>query len=160
MKEKICFRFNIKEPSILFASDGILKPDSLKIQILTGRIFWVTRMHSSRMRTGRSLTVFQGLLFPGGCVPARGGVPAQGGCTCPGGVPAWGVYLLGACTCWGGTCWVCTCQGGVPARGYTCRGVYLPGGVPAWSGGVYLPGPGGVYLPGPGGGAWSGTPTC
>ena len=61
-------------------------------------------------------------------------------------------------------------------------GVYLPGlggtclvwGVPAWSGGVYLPSPGGVYLPGlggylpsqggylpgPGGVYWSGTPPC
>ena len=90
-------------------------------------------MHSSRMRTGRALTL------------SRGGVCSQGdgGCTClvpggclPGGV-CWGVYLPGprgeGCTCL------------VPG------GCLLQGGVPAWSGGVYLPGPRGVYLPGPGG---------
>ena len=36
-----------------------------------------TRMHSSRMRTGRSLTVFQSLLFRGG-VSGRGGVLSRG----------------------------------------------------------------------------------
>ena len=41
MKEKNCFRSNINEPSILFPGDDILKSDCLKIQILTGRIFWV-----------------------------------------------------------------------------------------------------------------------
>ena len=69
-----------------------------------------TRMHSSRMRTARLLTVSQHALL--------GGVPARGVCICQGGVPV---------------------QGGVPAQegvylpGGTCpgRGVYLPGSVPA-----------------------------
>ena len=41
-----------------------------------------TRMHSSRMRTGRSLTVCRSLL-PGGGVSAAGGV-CSGGCLLPG----------------------------------------------------------------------------
>ena len=66
----------------------------------------LSRMHSSRMRTVRLLTVSQHAL--------PGGVPA-GGWTCPvGGVPAWG------CTCLG--C-VCTCLGGV----------YLPRYSPLWT---------------------------
>ena len=48
-----------------------------------------TRMHSSRMRTGRSLTVcgvcFSGGLFLGGCL-LPGGVSALGGCLLPGGM--------------------------------------------------------------------------
>ena len=43
-----------------------------------------TRMHSSRMRTARLLTVSQHALLGG--VPAWGSVP-EGGCTC------WGMYL-------------------------------------------------------------------
>ena len=92
-----------------------------------------TRMHSSRMRTGRSLTVFRSLQ-PGG-VPGPGGTWSRGGVPGPG-----GVYLvLGGCT-WS---W-----GGVTGPG----GVYLvPGGVYLVPGGV--PGPGGVYLV-PGGCTW------
>ena len=85
-------------------------------------------MHSSRMRTGRALTVFQYLPVPGGgtCL-VRGGVCSEGvsgprGGTClvlgGGGVPAWSR---------GGTCLV---RGGVSGpRGYLPG----PGGVPAWS---------------------------
>ena len=71
-------------------------------------------MHSSRMRTGHSLSVFGG---GGDLVP--GGVPGPGGCTwsrgvylVPGGVPGpRGVYLvLGGCTWSGGCTW------GVSAR--------------------------------------------
>ena len=70
-------------------------------------------MHSSRMRTGRSLTVFRSLQPGGG-----GGVPGPGGGTWPGGVPG-----PGGCT-WS--------RGGVPGPG----GVYLvPGGVPGSKGG-------------------------
>ena len=46
-------------------------------------------MHSSRMRTGRSLTVCCSLL-PGGVVPGPGGVSGPGGCVC-----SWGVSGLG-----------------------------------------------------------------
>ena len=59
-------------------------------------------MHSSRMRTARSLTIMGGVPAQG--VSAQGGVPAQGGVYLarargmylPGGVPAQGVYLSGA----------------------------------------------------------------
>ena len=97
--------------------------------------FWKTRMHSSRMRTGRTLTIFRSLLV------VREGVWTGGGCTClvwgvylpgpGGGVPAWS----GGCTCLGGglPAWPggCTCL--VRKGGYTClvRGV---GGGCAWSG--------------------------
>ena len=79
-----------------------------------------TRMHSSRMRTGRMLTVFRNLLF-GGSVWSRG-------------VPAWSgeVSGSGGCTCLvlGG----CLVQGGVPAWSWGVSGPR--GGVPAWSRGV------------------------
>ena len=67
-------------------------------------------MHSSRMRTGRSLTVWRG----GGGSPCQGGSP-----------------------CWGGSpCRGSPCQGGSPSRGVSlrgapCQGVLLPGGLPA-----------------------------
>ena len=76
-----------------------------------------TRMHSSRMRTARLLTIYQHALLGGG-VSAQGGVPAQGGYlpggTCLGGVPFRGVYLPGSVPAQGGTCpeWGCTCPGG------------------------------------------------
>ena len=58
--------------------------------------YFKTRMHSSRMRSARSLTrggvPARGVYLPGG-VPARGEVPAQGG------VPAQGVYLPGGVPC-------------------------------------------------------------
>ena len=102
----------------------------------------ITRRHSSRICTVR-------------CSDHCGGVLTRG-CTCPGGVPAWGVYLLGGCTCprergrgkegvpaWGVylhrgcTCWrgmyllgVYLPGGGLPARGYLPRGCTCPGGVP------------------------------
>ena len=103
-------------------------------------------MHSSRMRTGRSLTVFRSLLLPGGGDLVCRGVylPGPGGCTWSGGVYLPGTEGGGGGTClvWGG--WVCTWSGG-------CTSL-------VWGGGVYLPGPrwgGGVYLPGPRGGTWS-----
>ena len=57
----------------------VVSPVSVKI--------FETRMHSSRMRTGRTLTVFRSRLFPGvgTCLVREGGVPAWSG----GGVPAW-----------------------------------------------------------------------
>ena len=109
-----------------------------------------TRMHSSRMGTGRALTV-----SPGGGVSA----PGEGGVYLPG-PRGWWCLLPGG----GGICLV-------PGGGV----VSAPGGVPAWSGGGsaprgrvsapggYLPGPrGGCLLPGGctclvRGGAWSGT---
>ena len=100
---------------------------------------FLTRMHSSRMRTAHLLTISQHALLGG--VPARGCVPARGvyllGCTSP------GVDLLGGCTCLRGylprgcACpRECTCQGvylprGVPARGVPARGVPAKGGIPA-----------------------------
>ena len=106
----------------------------------------ITRMHSSRMRTGRSLTVCQGgvslpgvVSLPGGS-PCRGVLPAMGGhspCwrrefSLPGGVSLpGGSPCLGGLPAWGG----CPCLGGLPARwglptqgGILARGVSLPGG--------------------------------
>ena len=79
-----------------------------------------TRMHSSRMRTGRSLTVCCSLL-PGeeGCLAGLGGFSLVRG----------GVCLVRGVSLPGGV-------GGSPWSG----GVSLPGGC--------LPGPGGVSLPG------------
>ena len=57
-----------------------------------GRKILYTRMHSSRMRTGRTLTVFRSLLFRGeGSGP--GGVPAWSG----GGLVPGGTYLVWGC---------------------------------------------------------------
>ena len=68
-------------------------------------------MHSSRMRTGRSLTVFRRLLLGGGDGP--GGVPG------PGGYLVWGVYLVRGGTWSGGGC--------VPGPGGGCvPGQVLP----------------------------------
>ena len=122
-----------------------------------------TRMHSSRMRTGRTLTVFW-CLVQGGGIPKESrnqkknskkkknwGYPLNPPCnppltTPPRGVPAWS---QGGCTC------LVPGEGGAPAwsrGGCTCL---VPRGVPAWSWGVYLPGTGGCLLPG-GVPAWSG----
>ena len=59
----------------------------------------ITRMHSSRMRTARSLTVSPNMLW------SRGEVPGPGGCLVPGGVPGLGVPAWsqeGACLVGGG----------------------------------------------------------
>ena len=121
-------------------------------------------MHSSRMRTIRSLAVFRGRgtwSGPGG-LPGLvlGGVPGPGGCTWSWGRCTWSGP--GGCTWYG--------PGGVPGSGWGCtwsRGLYLVRGVPGLVPGVYLvlggvpglvpgsvPGPRGVYLA-PGGCTWS-----
>ena len=121
-------------------------------------------MHSSRMRTGRSLTVFRSLLLwgsgegsvpgPGGGTWSWGGVPGP-----PGGVPGpggctWsrGVYLVRGGTWSRGGTWL---GGGYLVQGgYWSWGVYLArGGVPGLGG--YLV-PGGVYLVPGGRCTWSG----
>ena len=96
-------------------------------------ISFITRMHSSRMRTACLLPVSRSMHCSGGggCVPAPGGmgVPARG-VPGPGGVPG-----PRGCTCPG----ACTCLGGVPGSwgwvyllgGVPAQGVDLPGGVPA-----------------------------
>ena len=82
-----------------------------------------TRMHSSRMRTGRSLTVCcsllpggvsawsGGVLPAGGCLPGLGGFSLLGGLPGPGGVSVWSGGVLPAR---GGVCLV---QGGLPGPG-------------------------------------------
>ena len=57
------------------------------------KVKFKTRVHSSRMRTARLLSISPSIHYSGGEVPAQGGVPAGGvpaqrGCTCRGGVPA------------------------------------------------------------------------
>ena len=86
-------------------------------------------MHSSRMRTGRSLTVCWSLLLGGGMSGLEGGVCSQeGGCLLPeggvsglGGVCSQGVSAPGGCVCsQGDICsWGCLLWGGV-----WCGGVY------------------------------------
>ena len=107
----------------------------------------LTRMHSSRMRTGRSLTVWRrGGLLAGGGSPCWGGSPCKGGLSLPGGallargvgspwwgsLPARGVSLLGGSPCWGVSLpGESPCQGGSPCQGVSlvgCWGVSLPGG--------------------------------
>ena len=81
-----------------------------------------TRMHSSRSRTARLLTVSQHVLL-GAWVYLPMGFTYLGGYLPRGGVPAWGVYLPKGrvpTQGWG------TCPGGVPARGCTCPGTPLP----------------------------------
>ena len=96
-----------------------------------------TRMHSSRMRTGRSLTVCRSLLLGGGGGLLPGGV-CSGGCA-PRGVSApQGVSAPGGCSkgclLWGGVC-----SGGVSAPGWCLLwGVCSQGGV--CSGGCLLQG--------------------
>ena len=100
-------------------------------------------MHSSRMRTGRSLTVCCSLL-PGGFSLVPGG---RGVCLVPGGSPCWGGGLpgpRGVCLVPGGVCLV---MGGSPwsEGGLSLSGGFLvsPGGVCLVWGGC-LPGPRGV----------------
>ena len=84
-----------------------------------------TTMHSSRMRTGRSLTICcslppRGVSGPGGSLV--GGVSAPRG-VCSGGgglLPGGGCLLQGGCVCSGGSA-----RGGVSAPG----GCLLPGGL-------------------------------
>ena len=85
----------------------------------------ITRMHSSRMHTGRSLTVCRSLLPGGGEVSAPGGVSAL-----------WGV-CSGGCLVWGGVCsrGVCVCSWGMSAPGGGCL---LLGGMSARGGGCLL----------------------
>ena len=98
-----------------------------------------TRMHSSRMRTGRSLTVCCSLL-PGGEVCLVWGVSAPGGvCLVPRGCLPGPGGPGGVCLVCGGVCLVrggvCLVWGGLPGWGGL-----LPGGVSAWSGGVVCSG--------------------
>ena len=105
-----------------------------------------TRMHSSRMRTTRTLTVSPSMLCAGGVSAPRGctwseGVSAPGGgeCVCfRGGVCSQGVYLVlggvpgpGGCTWSGGVYLV---PEGVCSGGCTCsQGVYLVRYSPPWT---------------------------
>ena len=78
-------------------------------------------MHSSRMRTGRSLTVCCSLL-------PRGGVCLPGGFSLPGGVSAWSGGVLPARGCLPGPGGVSAwSRGGSPCRGGVCL---VPGGSP------------------------------
>ena len=131
-----------------------------------------TRMHSSRMHTGRSLTICCSLLpggvgvsacsrgWAGGCLPGPRGVSAYSG----GSALSWGVCLSGprgvwlGVSAWSGGWWwwsacsrgVCLVLGGVClVLGGLVGGVCLVPGVSAWSGGVCL-------VPGGGVSAWSG----
>ena len=104
-------------------------------------------MHSSRMRTGHSLTVCWCLLPRGGVsapggMSAPGGVSAPGGCllrgvggVCSRGVSALGGLLLGVCS---GGCLLpgSVCSGGVWSRGSGPGGVCSGGVCFQWGVGV------------------------
>ena len=77
--------------------------------VASENITW-TRMHSSRMRTGRSLTVWRGGLPAGGSLPAGGGSPCWGGSPCRGGLLARGGSLPGGVSLPGGS----PCRGVLP----------------------------------------------
>ena len=87
-------------------------------------------MHSSRMRTGRLLTVCLSVLPEGGCL-LPGGMSARGG---------W-CLLRGGDVCSGGGGFLTAWGGVLPGRG-----VSAPRGVLPRQGGCLLPG--GVSLPG------------
>ena len=101
----------------------------------------ITRLHSSRMRTARSLTVSPSMLCEGegGCLLPRGGVSASlgvsasRGCLLPRGVSAsWGGCLLPGVVCFQGL----SASGGCLLLGGLLLGdVYLQG-VSAPRGGV------------------------
>ena len=88
-------------------------------------------MHSSRMRTGRSLTVCWSL-FPGGCLlrgcllPGRGCL--LGGVSAPGGVCSQGVSAPGGCLLPGVVCSRGVCSGVVCSWGGLLQGGSAPGG--------------------------------
>ena len=123
-------------------------------------------MHSSRMLTGRSLTICRSLLPRGGCLLlGEGAVWSRWVSALGGSAPRWGVCLGGICS--GG----CLVQGGVsgprgvsgPGQGVCSGGCLVPGGqllgVSA-SGGCLVPGDlflGGVWSRGVStlGGVWS-----
>ena len=112
-------------------------------------------MHSSRMRTARSLTVCCSLL-PGGLSAwsrGTGGLLGLGGGGClpgPGGMSAWS-RGRGFSLVWGGVILGLGGVGGVSP----CWGVFLvPGGSP-WSWGVSAWSGGGFLGPGEGGSPWS-----
>ena len=82
-------------------------------------------MHSSRMRTGRSLTICRSLL-------PEGGVCSEG-CLLPGGVCSWGAVCSQGGLLPGG----CLLQGVSASGGYLLLGgVSAPGGLSASGGGV------------------------
>ena len=113
-----------------------------------------TRLHSSRMRTGRSLTVCRG----GGVPPSGRGCPRLGGLLPRGVPPSWGVSFPRGCLF----------LGGLPPRGggflsqgdASFQGGLLPGGCPLqgislWGVPIFRgsPSQGGASL-------WGGLTTC
>ena len=110
----------------------------------TLRSILTTRLHSSRMRTARVLTVSPSMLCTGGCLLGGciwsgrgvvGGVPGRGG-----GCLLWGVYLV----------WGVSALGVYLVLGGICSGgCLLPGGAPGPGGGVSAPQGGYQVLPPP-----------
>ena len=128
------------------STDHIAKFFIRNFKIYVAKLKIQTRMHSSRMRTGRSLTVCCSHLPGGVGSPCQGSLPA-------GGVSAWsGGFLLGLGGCLPGLGGF-SLLGRLPGPGGSAwsRGVYLvPGGV-CLVGGGFLPALG--CLPGPRGGS-------
>ena len=123
----ICPVRHVKEKLIKFMAGPILFTSFIRSEIT----HW-TRLHSSRMRTARALTVSHSMLARGGSVCSggecllQGGLSALGGCVCSRGVSALGGGLLPGRG---------VCSGGSPPRGclltggVSAPGVSAPGGL-------------------------------
>ena len=107
-----------------------------KKKMLVSMIKYLTRMHSSRMRTARSLTVRLSLLLCGGCLLLWGGAsflgrsPSSGAASFLGGLllrgvpPSFGGLLLGECLLLLGVSFL--------GRYLLLGGCLLLGGSPSW----------------------------
>ena len=111
--------------------------DILKYQTFFSKSIRITRMHSSRMLTGRSLTVLGGVSAPAVGGVCSLGVSAVGGCLL--------LLLGGVCSCswWGGVCsWGergCLLLGSVCSWGVSAPALFGGGGVSAPALGVVYP---------------------
>ena len=172
LSERTIFIVLLRSPSEEFNDLGSFYPETTitSLQItweLSFKIglefFFLTRMHSSRMRTGRLLTICLSLLPGGGEIPPKKGNQnlkkskknqkknflKKNQKKIWGGVGSWGVWSMG------GLVWGClsrgasglggvsaprqggSAPGGVYSLGVSAaRGVSGPGGVCCWGGGV------------------------
>ena len=98
----VCFRLdlsygirNVWKPISLWHEErrrkSLCKKSVLNKEIRRTNFSFLTRMHTSGMRTDGLLTVSEHALWPGGCT-----CPGEG-CTCPGTPPPWTEWLTDRC---------------------------------------------------------------
>ena len=118
--EGCCIFVLFRRQAVLNAYPHILRRPKARMGLNIRNLNLQIRMDSSRMRTGRSLTVCRGgsSPCPGGGSPCQGGSPCRGGLLARGGLPTRGVLPARGC---------------LPARGVlpAGRGSPCPGGLPA-----------------------------